>query len=122
LQPAAARRILMAGPLIWDEAMSMHMKSARGSLIAPWNRGIAAFCLFAVIAFPAMAQSGGTLMPPGPGGAQPSQPSQQQDITAAPQPKLPKDYPVWVGYLVVFLMVAVIMGASLMPSKRSHQD
>lgn len=76
-----------------------------------------------IVAQPAAAQQGGTLMPPGQGGTQPAQTQQQlQDITAAPQPKLPKDYPVWVGYLVVFLMVAAIMGASLMPSKRSHQD
>jgi hypothetical protein len=87
------------------------------ALVAGGVLGLAAF-----VAMPAQAQSGGTLMPPGPGGAQPGQPAQLQDVTAAPQPKLPKDYPVWVGYLVVFLMVAAIMGASLMPSKRSHQD
>jgi len=87
---------------------------------ALWTGALAFAGFFA--AGPAAGQSGGTLMPPGPGGAQPSQPRQLEDITAAPQPKLPKDYPVWVGYLVVFLMVAAIMGASLMPSKRSHQD
>lgn len=41
---------------------------------------------------------------------------------AAPQPKLDKAPPVWLGLLVMVLLLAVVMAVSLMPSKRSHQD
>ncbi len=70
----------------------------------------------------ALGQQGGTLLPPSLDGANQPAPQRVEDVSAAPQPRLPKEYPVWVGYLVIFLMVAAIMGASLMPSKRSHQD
>ena len=42
--------------------------------------------------------------------------------TPAPQPELKKAPPVWLGYLVMFLLLAVVMAISLMPSKRGHQD
>lgn len=41
---------------------------------------------------------------------------------AAPQPSLRKAPPVWVGLLIMFLLLAVVMAVSLMPSKRTHQD
>ena len=30
--------------------------------------------------------------------------------------------PVWVGFLIMFVLLAVVVAVSLMPSKRSHQD
>lgn len=30
--------------------------------------------------------------------------------------------PVWLGYLVMFVLMAIVIVVSLMPSKRSHQD
>jgi hypothetical protein len=42
--------------------------------------------------------------------------------SAAPSPKLQKVPPVWLGYLVMFLLLAVVLAISLMPSKRGHQD
>lgn len=45
-----------------------------------------------------------------------------QASAAPPEPRVSKVYPVFVGYLFMFLMIAVIVGISLMPSKRAHQD
>jgi hypothetical protein len=42
--------------------------------------------------------------------------------TAPPPPQLQKVPPVWLGYLVMALLLAVVLAVSLMPSKRSHQD
>ena len=42
--------------------------------------------------------------------------------TPAPPPKLQRVPPVWHGLLVMFLLLAIVMAVSLMPSKRSHQD
>ncbi len=30
--------------------------------------------------------------------------------------------PVWLGYLVIFVLLVVVLAVSLMPSKRGHQD
>ncbi len=40
----------------------------------------------------------------------------------APMPVLQRQSPVWVGYLVMFLLMTMVVVVSLMPSKRSHQD
>jgi hypothetical protein len=29
---------------------------------------------------------------------------------------------VWLGFVVMFLLTALVVGVSLMPSKRGHQD
>jgi len=42
--------------------------------------------------------------------------------TPAPQPSLSKAPPVWLGLLVMFLLLAMVVSVSLMPSKRGHQD
>ena len=42
--------------------------------------------------------------------------------TAPKPPQLQKVPPVWLGYLVMALLLAVVLAVSLMPSKRSHQD
>jgi hypothetical protein len=41
---------------------------------------------------------------------------------AAPQPTLRKSPAPWLGMLVMFLLLAIVLGISLMPSKRGHQD
>lgn len=41
---------------------------------------------------------------------------------AAPQPTLRKSPAPWLGLLVMFLLLAIVLGISLMPSKRGHQD
>lgn len=41
---------------------------------------------------------------------------------SAPQPNARKVPPVWLGYLVIFGLLVVVMAVSMMPSKRSHQD
>lgn len=41
---------------------------------------------------------------------------------APPQPALNRTTPVWIGYLIMFIMLAALVSVSLMPSKRSHQD
>jgi len=41
---------------------------------------------------------------------------------AAPQPSLRKSPAAWLGMLVMFLLLAIVLGISLMPSKRGHQD
>ncbi len=42
--------------------------------------------------------------------------------TAAPQPNLLKAPPVWLGLLVMFVLLAMVITVSLMPSRRSHLD
>ena len=39
-----------------------------------------------------------------------------------PQPSLTRGAAPWVGYAVMFLLVALVLGVSLLPSKRGHQD
>jgi len=41
---------------------------------------------------------------------------------SAPQPTARKVPPVWLGYLVIFVLLVVVLAVSMMPSKRSHQD
>jgi hypothetical protein len=41
---------------------------------------------------------------------------------AAPQPSLMKAPAPWLGLLVMFVLVAMVVAVSLMPSRRSHQD
>lgn len=42
--------------------------------------------------------------------------------TAAPQPTLKNVPAAWVGYLLIAVLLIMVLGVSLMPSKRSHQD
>ena len=42
--------------------------------------------------------------------------------TPAPQPNLRNAPPVWVGYLLMAVLMVIVVGVSLLPSKRSHQD
>jgi len=39
-----------------------------------------------------------------------------------PQPVLKRSQPVWVGFAVMFFLMALVLGVSLLSSKRSHQD
>lgn len=64
-------------------------------------------------------QGGGVLNP---NSSTNTTPQRLDSATAAPQPSPSKPYPTWVGYLAIALMVGAIMGVSLIPSKRSHQD
>jgi hypothetical protein len=43
-------------------------------------------------------------------------------IGAPPPPTLRRTAPVWVGYLVTFALLAMVVIVSLIPSKRGHQD
>lgn len=45
-----------------------------------------------------------------------------QQATPAPQPSLKKFPAPWIGMAFMFLMAAIVVVISLMPSKRSHQD
>jgi hypothetical protein len=45
-----------------------------------------------------------------------------QRAEAPPQPSLSSVPPVWLGYLIMFVLLAVVLAVSLMPSKRGHQD
>ncbi len=40
---------------------------------------------------------------------------------APPQPVLKGPAP-WVGYVIMVLLVTLVLGVSLLPSKRGHQD
>ena len=42
--------------------------------------------------------------------------------SAPPSPSLSKWAPPWVGYIVTVVLLALVLGVSLMPSKRGHQD
>jgi hypothetical protein len=41
---------------------------------------------------------------------------------SAPQPTARKVPPVWLGYLVIFVLLVIVLAVSMMPSKRGHQD
>ena len=43
-------------------------------------------------------------------------------VTAPPQQNLRKAPPVWMGYLLMFVLIAVVIVVSLISSKRGHQD
>lgn len=45
-----------------------------------------------------------------------------QAAQPAPAPSLSKLPPVWLGLLVIFLLLVIVIMVSLMPSKRGHQD
>lgn len=40
---------------------------------------------------------------------------------AAPTPTATKASPAWLGYLIVFILLAAVVSVSLMPSRRGHQ-
>lgn len=42
--------------------------------------------------------------------------------SAPPQPALNRSPAPWIGYLLLFVLLAVVVGISLIPSKRGHQD
>ncbi len=39
-----------------------------------------------------------------------------------PNPMKSSDGPPWVGFLFMGVLLAVVLGVSLMPTKRGHQD
>jgi hypothetical protein len=39
-----------------------------------------------------------------------------------PSPTLSRPSKPWVGFVVMFLLTALVLGVSLMPSKRGHRD
>jgi hypothetical protein len=41
---------------------------------------------------------------------------------APPQPSIKRSPPAWIGMIVMFVLLAMVVFVSLMPSKRSHQD
>jgi hypothetical protein len=41
---------------------------------------------------------------------------------SAPQPSARKVPPTWIGYLVIFGLLVLVLLVSMMPSKRTHQD
>jgi hypothetical protein len=43
-------------------------------------------------------------------------------IGAPPPPALRRSAPVWLGYLIIFALLAMVVIVSLIPSKRGHQD
>jgi hypothetical protein len=45
-----------------------------------------------------------------------------QSVAKPPSPHLNRVPQVWVGLLVMFVLLVLVIGVSLMPSKRSHQD
>ncbi len=45
-----------------------------------------------------------------------------QEGSAPPQPNLTKSAPAWLGFMVMVILLALVLGVSLLPSKRGHQD
>ena len=43
-------------------------------------------------------------------------------VTTPPQPSVRKVPAAWMGFGLMFILFAVVVTISLMPSKRSHQD
>jgi len=41
---------------------------------------------------------------------------------APPSPTLQRGGGAWLSYLIIFVLVAMVVTISLLPSKRSHQD
>ncbi len=41
---------------------------------------------------------------------------------APPQPTLTRSAPPWVGFLFMVVLLTVVLGVSLLPTKRGHQD
>ena len=46
----------------------------------------------------------------------------QEEEGAPPTPGLKQTSPVWLGYLFMAVLLAVVIVVSLIPSKRGHQD
>ena len=42
--------------------------------------------------------------------------------TAPPQPMLSRSAPAWIGFLIMVVLLTIVLGVSLMPSKRGHLD
>lgn len=51
-----------------------------------------------------------------------AQPNKQQGAPSPPTPKQPDEPPIIMNYLVLVAIVAAILGANAIPSKRGHQD
>lgn len=51
-----------------------------------------------------------------------AQPNKQQGAPSPPTPKQPDEPPIIMNYLVLVIVVAGILGANAIPSKRGHQD
>jgi hypothetical protein len=45
-----------------------------------------------------------------------------QRAVAPPAPSLKRATAPWVGYLIIFVLLALVLAVSLWPSKRGHQD
>lgn len=43
-------------------------------------------------------------------------------VTAPPAPSLNRSPPAWIGYLLIMVLLGMVVGVSLLPSKRGHQD
>ncbi len=41
---------------------------------------------------------------------------------APPGPTLSRSAPPWIGFALILLLLVLVVGVSLMPSKRGHQD
>lgn len=80
---------------------------------------LALVLILCLSALPAFAQGGGVLTPGGSSG--PAAPPRPPG-SAAPQPSVRESYPVWFGYLLMFVLGGGVLVVSLLPSKRSHQD
>ncbi len=76
------------------------MLNGMGSLTRFLSKASVAVCTAAVLLFPAVAWA--------------------QD--KVPLPSFKRSSPVWLGYLVMFVLLAAVILVSLMPSKRGHQD
>ncbi len=44
------------------------------------------------------------------------------NVPPQPVPMKSSDGPPWVGFLFMGVLLAVVLGVSLMPTKRGHQD
>ena len=42
--------------------------------------------------------------------------------SAPPQPLLTRSAPAWIGFLIMVVLLTIVLGVSLMPSKRGHLD
>ena len=41
---------------------------------------------------------------------------------APPQPTLNRYPQPWIGFMIIFVLLAMVIAVSLLPSKRGHQD
>ncbi|MFK7960587.1 MAG: hypothetical protein AB8G96_08670 [Phycisphaerales bacterium] len=48
--------------------------------------------------------------------------AQSADDFAAPTPEIKGGFPVWLAYLVMFVLAVIVISVALYPSKRSHQE